>query len=226
MSQRSFTLLFYLIQGATLALPATLMPGPFQAFLISYALRNGWKRTLPAALAPLFTDGPVIVLVLFVLTKTPRWSLSILHVAGGFVILYLAWRIFYSLKDPTPQLSPMPDAARKTFFGAVAMNILNPNPYIFWSVVAGPILLEAWHRSRSLGIGFVSGFYGTFVLCLAVFIIMFGSVGRVNPKVNRILCGISALALLGFGFYELATGIARLATHFHLELVSLRAIMQ
>jgi threonine/homoserine/homoserine lactone efflux protein len=218
-------LLFYLIQGATLALSATLMPGPFQAFLISYALRNGWKRTLPAALAPLLTDGPVIVLVLFVLTKTPQWSLNILHVAGGFVILYLAWRIFRSLKDRTPHLRPMPDAARKTLFSAVAMNVLNPNPYIFWSVVAGPILLEAWHQSKSLGIGFVSGFYGTFVLCLATFILMFGSVGRVNPRVNRILCGISACALSGFGFYELATGVARLATYFHLELVSLQAIM-
>ncbi|HDZ24803.1 MAG TPA: lysine transporter LysE, partial [Desulfobacteraceae bacterium] len=66
---------FYALQGATLALAATLIPGPFQAFLVSYALRNGWKRTLPAAFAPLISDGPVIFLVLFVLVKTPKWFL-------------------------------------------------------------------------------------------------------------------------------------------------------
>jgi len=199
-------LFFYLMQGATLALPATLMPGPFQAFLISYALRNGWKRTLPAAFTPLITDGPVIVLVLFVLAKTPQWSLNILHVAGGFVILYLAWRVFTSLKIQPNEIKPIPNAARKTLLGAVAMNILNPNPYIFWSVVAGPILLEGWRQSKALGVSFLSGFYGTFVSCLVLFIIMFGSVGKVSPKLNRILRIVSAWALLAFGLYELGTG--------------------
>jgi len=207
-------LFFYLIQGATLALPATLMPGPFQAFLISYALRNGWRRTLPAAFAPILTDGPVIILVLVVLTKTPQWSLHILHVAGGFVILYLAWRIFISLKSQTNEIKPIRNAGNKTLLGAVALNILNPNPYIFWSVVAGPILLEGWRQSKSMGIGFVTGFYGTFVLSLAVFILMFGTVGKINPRLNRILSIISAWALLTFGLYELTTGIVKLVMYF------------
>lgn len=200
---------FYLMQGATLALAATLMPGPFQALLISYALRNGWKRTLPAAFAPLVTDGPVIVLVIFVLAKTPQWLLNILHVAGGLVILFFAWKVFASLKERGAHIKPMSKAARKTLVGAIAMNILNPSPYIFWSVVAGPILLEAWRQAKTLGVSFVSGFYGTFVLSLALFIIMFGTVGRMRPRLNHLLSIISALALVVFGFYELGTGMTK-----------------
>ena len=48
-------MLFYFLQGATLAISAAIMPGPYQAYLLSQALRHGWKRTLPAAFAPLAT---------------------------------------------------------------------------------------------------------------------------------------------------------------------------
>lgn len=200
---------FYLVQGVALALPATLMPGPFQAFLLSYALKNGWKRTLPAALAPLITDGPVIVLVLFVLAKTPEGFLNFLHIAGGVLILYFAWKMFKTLRQDTNRKESLPHAASKTLLGAVALNILNPSPYIFWSVIAGPILLEGWRHSKGMGVAFVSGFYTTFVLSLALFIIMFGTIGKMNPKLSRVLSTVSALALLLFGIYELWTGIAK-----------------
>lgn len=200
---------FYLLQGATLALPATLMPGPFQAFLIACSLKNGWKRTLPAAFAPLATDGPVIILVMFVLAKTPKWSLNVLHIAGGFVILYFAWKILASMKIEDQGTGHWDHAARQTLLGAIGMNILNPNPYIFWSVVAGPILLQGWRKSATLGIGFITGFYGTFVISLALFIIAFGTVGRVNKKIYRILSMTSAWVLLAFGFYEIGIGVYR-----------------
>jgi len=80
----------YFFQGAALAMSATIMPGPFQAFLLSKALQNGWKRTLPAAFAPLVTDGPIIALVLLILTRMPPRLIDLLHLAGGLFILYIA----------------------------------------------------------------------------------------------------------------------------------------
>lgn len=200
-------MIIYFLQGATLALSATIMPGPFQAFLISQALRNGWKRTLPAALAPLVTDGPIIALVLLVLTQTPQWFLDVLRIAGGLFILYLARGIFLTLKDKNMALEPSENVARQSFVRAVIMNALNPNPYIFWSVVAGPIVLSGWRESASLGMGFLAGFYGTFVCSLSAFIIVFATAGRLNPGVNRTLRGISALGLVVFGVYQIAVGI-------------------
>jgi len=197
----------YIFQGAALALPATIMPGPFQAFLLSKALQNGWKRTLPAAFAPLVTDGPIIALVLLILTRMPPRLIDLLHLTGGLFILYIAKNIFMSLKSGD-DLSPLsPDTVRQSFFQAVMMNALNPNPYIFWAVVGGPIVLSGWRESAAMGIGFLVGFYGTFVAGLAALIMVFASAGKINPKANRMLRGIAAAALLGFGFYQIIIGI-------------------
>ncbi|MFC1822119.1 LysE family translocator [Thermodesulfobacteriota bacterium] len=200
-------MLLYLFQGMTLGLSAAIMPGPFQAFLLSHALKNGWQRTLPASLAPLITDGPIIAIILFLLTQAPQIFLDVLRIAGGFFILYLARGIFLVFKEATPALEPDENATRKGFFYAVAINALNPNPYIFWSVVAGPIVLSGWRESASLGISFLIGFYGTFVGSVAVLIILFSMAGRINPRLNRILSAASFTALCAFGLYQIFLGV-------------------
>lgn len=43
----------YLILGITYAFAAAMQPGPFQTYVIAQTLSRGWKRTLPAAFAPL-----------------------------------------------------------------------------------------------------------------------------------------------------------------------------
>lgn len=65
-------MLAFLFQGITLGFSAGVSPGPFQAYLFSQTLKNGGRRTLPAVLAPLLSDGPIILLVL---TQTPAWFL-------------------------------------------------------------------------------------------------------------------------------------------------------
>ena len=77
----------YLIQGIGYGFAAAAQPGPFQAYLISQTLSNGWRRTLPAALAPLISDGPIIVLTLVVLSHVPVWFQRFLYIAGGLFIL-------------------------------------------------------------------------------------------------------------------------------------------
>jgi len=87
------------------------------------------------------------------------------------------------------------------------MNALNPNPYIFWAVVGGPIVLSGWRQSPGMGIGFIVGFFSTFVVGLSVLIVFFALAGKINPKANRMLRGIAAAALLGFGLYQIIIGI-------------------
>ena len=201
-------MILHFIQGATLALSAALMPGPFQAFLLSQALKNGWKRTLPASLAPLLTDGPIIALVLFVLIRTPQWLLDLLRSAGGVFIIYLALNLLKGIKDPLPPSDPGENVARQTLVNAVIMNFLNPNPYIFWGVIGGPIVIAGWRKSPGFGASFLVGFYGCFIFFLAGLIIIFATAGRIAPRINRTLCAASATALLFFGTYQMATGLA------------------
>jgi len=198
------------LQGFTLAIAAAITPGPFQAFLLSQAVKNGWKRTLPAAVSPLISDGPIIALVLFILTQTPQWFLDGLRIVGGFFILYLGRKAFLSLKLGDPTIKPSLDAGRQSLFKAAILNLLNPNPYIFWSVVGGPILLSAWRKATGLGISFIAGFYITFICSLSLLILLFATAGRMDPRVNKILNGIASFALLAFGLYQIIVGVIAL----------------
>ncbi len=141
-------MLAYFIRGLILGLPAAAQPGPFQAYLLSQSLKNGWRRTLPAALAPLLSDGPIVALVLLVLTQLPPTFLSLLQIVGGLFILYLAWGAWGSFRHFQPPTAAPTDATRQSVLEASVMNLLNPNPYLFWSAVGGPILLEGWRASR------------------------------------------------------------------------------
>lgn len=87
------------------------------------------------------------------------------------------------------------------------MNVLNPNPYIYWTLVTGPILLRGWREAPVNGIGFLAGFYSTMIGSLVAIIIVFGLASRFGPKVNHILLGTSTIALFCFGVYQLWLGI-------------------
>jgi len=200
----------YFLQGATLGLSATAAPGPFQAFLMSQTLKNGWRHTLPAAFAPLLSDIPIVTLVLLVLTQTPDWLLSGLQIAGGVFLLFLAWNAYRSIwATGGPRQAPV-ESARQGFLKGMLMNALSPGPYIFWSVLAGPIVLEAWRTSPGQGLSFVLGFYGMLIGGFVLFVFVFATASRFGPRMNRILRAVSAVALLLFGVYQLYTGIGAL----------------
>ena len=61
-------MLSYIVQGLGYGFTAAVQPGPFQTFVLAQALNRGWRRALPMALAPLLSDGPIITLMLLVLT--------------------------------------------------------------------------------------------------------------------------------------------------------------
>ncbi len=205
----------YLWQGLLLGGAAAAQPGPFQAYLLSQTLKNGFRRTLVAALAPLISDGPIVVLVLLLLTQMPEWFLSGLRLVGGFFLIYLAYGAYRSSSRVvetavSAQLSTgvslPPSEPKQSIWQAALMNMLSPNAYIFWSTIAGPIFLEGWRQSAANGLGFLLGFYGSLVGGFMAFVVLFGVVGQANPRLNRLLGLVSAVALFAFGLYQLWQG--------------------
>jgi threonine/homoserine/homoserine lactone efflux protein len=197
----------YLIQGAGYGLAAASQPGPFQAYLVSQAVARGWKRVLPAALAPLISDAPIIAVCLLALSRMPSWLERFLYIAGGSFVLYLAYGTFRAWKNFEMQTPSVEADNGQGIFKAALTNILNPNPYIFWILVTGPILLKGWRETPLNGIGFLAGFYLTMVGCLAGIIIVFGLASKFGAGFTRFLLGISALALLCFGMYQVWQGM-------------------
>lgn len=198
----------YVLQGIGFGFAAAAQPGSFQTWLISQTLAHGWKRTLPAAFAPLISDGPIILLCLLVLTQVPAWLQHGLYIAGGLFILYLAHGTYRSWKNFS-EATPQPQSsAGQSLLKAALMNTLNPNPYIFWTLVTGPILLAGWRESPTIGMGFVAAFYLTMIAGLSAIILIFGMAQRLGSKFNRVTLGISTIALFCFGLYQLWLGIS------------------
>ena len=200
-------MLAYLLQGFSLGISAAASPGPFQAFLIGRSLNNGWRRTLPIALAPLISDGPIIIAMVLLLTNLPPGFLRGIQIAGGLFVLFLAYKTFRAWQTFQPaQGEPDPSAARKSLFSAVVVNFLSPGPYLFWSLVTGPVLVRGWRESPGIGAVFLLGFYVAMVGSLTALVVIFGAARSLGPKVNRALIGLSAIALAGFGVYQLWGG--------------------
>jgi threonine/homoserine/homoserine lactone efflux protein len=196
-------MLHYLLIGFTFAFAAAIQPGPLQAYLVSQALSHGWRRTWPAAFAPLLSDAPIAIIALSALHLAAAWLLSVLQCAGGLFLLYLAALAFKAWRTYGPRQRT---ESRGSLFKAAIVNVLNPNPYLGWSLVMGPLCLRAWQQAPRNAAALLLGFYATMIATTIGIILLFAAAAGLGPKVNRILVGISALALVLFAFYELWSG--------------------
>jgi threonine/homoserine/homoserine lactone efflux protein len=199
-------LIKYIGIGASLAFAAAVQPGPLQAYLFNRATSIGWKKTLPAALAPLLSDGPIAVLALIVLGRlTPAWQ-SGLRTAGGLLLLYLAWNAFRRRRSSAGNSLKKGDKTPRTLFEAALVNLLNPNPYIGWALILGPVAVAAWGEAPGFGVAVVAAFYTTMIGMLAVLIFLFGGARLLGPGMQRALNWISVVILAALGLYQLWMG--------------------
>jgi threonine/homoserine/homoserine lactone efflux protein len=215
----------FLLLGATFAFSAAVQPGPFQAYLVSSTMAGGWRRTTPAAFAPLLSDIPIVALVLLLLTRIPPLWLDVLRVGGGLFLLYLAvraWRAFRHYKHelagtafdfarageacPTAPAAVPAKLQRRTLLEAVTVNLLNPNPYISWSTVLGPLAIQAWREAPSHAAALVCAFYVTMVAATIALVLLLAGARSLGPRIGRALVAFSAVALACFGAYQLWTG--------------------
>ena len=200
-------MLLYLIQGIGYGFAAASQPGPFQAFLVSQSLTRGWKRALPGALAPLVSDGPIILLCVLVLSQLPDWLQQVMYILGGLFVLYLAYGAFKSWRDYDETIAHPELSGQQTILKAALTNAISPGAYLFWMFITGPLLVQGWRETPVHGLALLVGFYATLISGLAVIIVIFGSAARLGPKLNRALLGISSIVLFGFGLYQLWKGI-------------------
>ncbi|MFB3785301.1 MAG: LysE family translocator [bacterium] len=204
-------MVFYLFQGIGLGLAAAAQPGPFQAYVISQTLDIGWRRALPVSLAPLITDGPIILMTVFFLSRIPDWFEPVLYTASGFFILYLAYHAFRRWREFTDGGTASGSSVRG-LWRAAGMNAISPGPYVYWSLVTGPILLRAWREAPIQGVAFLVGFYGAMIFVLVTIIVLFGMARQWETRLRKVLLAGSAAALAGFGAYQLGLGLAGIRT--------------
>ena len=158
---------------------------------------------------PLVSDPPVIVACLFALAGLPGGLLRLLSLAGGALLVFLGastlrglWRE-RSGQPGAPGESEATAAPGGGFWRAVLVNLLNPNAWLFWSLVGGPILAGALRSATPQPHAFLGGFYVALTATNAATVLVFGALGRLGPRASRALGGLSAIAFLVLGLAQL-----------------------
>jgi threonine/homoserine/homoserine lactone efflux protein len=193
-------------QGISLGFSAGAMPGPLQSYLITTTLANGWRKSIIVILSPLITDGPIILLAVVLLKQLPPQLIRLIQVVGGLYLLWIAygaWRRFRS--GITLDITPQPQS--RTLSQGLMMNWLSPGPYIFWGTINGPLLIGALQLSIWHGVAFMLAFYGTFLGILALYVVVFDRLRRLDERFTRAIFLVTLVVLVVFGISLVLQGL-------------------
>ena len=148
----------FFLSALSFGLAAGLKPGPLGVIVIQQALSRGLLAGVRASLAPLITDGPIIIAALWFLWQFKSIDLfaAALSLAGGVYLLWLSSKMFrineISLAGKLESQSSLATA--------VKVNLLNPSPYLFWFTVGGNYIIRG---STAEGLVFVVTAIGTLI---------------------------------------------------------------
>lgn len=130
----------FFFSALAFGLAAGLKPGPLGIVVIQQTLSHGLPSGLRASMAPLITDGPIILGALWLLPKFRSIELFAagLSLVGGLYLLWLA-RKMLRIQPITVTQELGSEASLLT---AVKVNFLNPGPYLFWFTVGGSYIVR------------------------------------------------------------------------------------
>lgn len=150
-------LLDLLGKGSLLGLAAGFSPGPLTVLVIGETLRHGLRSGLQVAVAPLLTDIPIILLAMLALERllAAPIALGAVSLAGGLFLLWLGYRSTRVAGVDASSAGGAPHSIRK----GIAINLLNPNPYVFWASVGVPAVLNALAISWAHAGAFLGAFF-------------------------------------------------------------------
>jgi threonine/homoserine/homoserine lactone efflux protein len=199
-------MLAFFSQAAGFGFVAGTSFGPLHTLLMNVTLSLGWRQGMLIVLSPLLTDAPIIVLMLIVLQTLPPAAVALIQIVGGLVVLQIAWRSWRAWRaGPVPVAAPdeRPNLSRETLLKGMAVNFLNPAPYLFWGTIMGPILLDAMRNSGWHALAFLVGFYGTFLGLMVIFVVVLERLRRLDPRFTRglLLISVVVLVILGLNIF-------------------------
>jgi threonine/homoserine/homoserine lactone efflux protein len=198
-------------KGANLGYVAGVLPGPLQAYLVNATLTLGWRKSIWIIFAPLISDIPIVIVIVFLLQQLPPGIIPILRLVGGLFLFWIAYGTWKQFRAGVT-IGARNTASQQALTRGILMNFLSPAPYLFWSTVNGPLLLEALEQSSLHAVAFVVAFYGTFLAFMALIVLVFNSLRRLDERITRGLMLLTIVILVGFGLMLIGQGLGILQT--------------
>jgi len=183
--------------GIALGIIEGIKPGPLLAMVIRESLSKGLKAGMWTAAAPIFTDGPMIIASLFLASwmATQPSVLFSISLLGALFLIKMGIECF-SLEPPDPDSDPDPSGSFKR---GVLTNLLNPNVYMFWFLIGGPLMASVAEQEPLAPVLYAFCFLITIILVKASIAWLFvGGGSWVSYDLYRIAMVICGWVMLGF----------------------------
>jgi len=196
----------FLISGLVFGFGAGISPGPLQALIISETMRHGKGEGTKVAIAPLITDLPIILVILFILTKVEGSNniIGTISLIGAGYLIYLGIDNLRVNFDPTSIEENKSNALTR----GIITNLLNPHPYLFWLTIGGPIIFSSMNIHFSMTFLFIFGFY-LLLISSKVFTVLLveRSKAFLRSKYYILPIRISGILLILFAFIFIRDGL-------------------
>ena len=186
------------VAGIALGLFEGVRPGPLLTMVIRETLTGGWSAGARAAAAPIFTDGPLIVISVLLsgwVADQPS-LLFLISVLGAAFLLWFGIDCF-RIEPPDPDTGQK--EVKGSFGRGVITNLLNPNVYVFWFLIGGPLMASAADEEPIAPVAYALSFLLTIIIVKMTIALIFDRTrGTLSPRAYRIALGICGLGMIGF----------------------------
>lgn len=193
----------FFFSALSFGLAAGIKPGPLGIVVIQQTLSRGLPAGIRASLAPLITDGPIIIAALWLLSNFKSIDLlaAALSLVGGIYLLWLAAKMF-RVRDISLSGKLRSQGSLAT---AVKVNLLNPGPYLFWFTVGGSYIIRGTTFESTV---FVVTAIGTLIAAkVAVAVLASRFLPALESPGYLLAMKFLAAALVGFGLLSIVRAV-------------------
>lgn len=186
------------LAGITLGIVEGVKPGPLLTTVIKETLTSGFRGGMRAASAPIFTDGPLILFSIFMAGWIATQPLVFcgISILGAIFLTRMGIECFY---PEIPDIDSSDVDLSRSFKRGILTNLLNPNAYIFWLLVGGPLMATAADTEPLAPFAYAISFILSIVI-VKIALAYFFSKAQVNLSSDRYLLALKICGLAMFIF--------------------------
>ena len=195
--------------GLLLGTPSGFAPGPMLLLIISETLRHGKRAGAKIAFIPLLTDAPIVLASGLLFTKITNLNMLLggISIVGSIFLLYLGIKSIRAANSEFRDRTPRPLLLKEI----MTANLSNPNPYLFWFTVGGPLMVRSFQINWGTGASFLLSFYLGLVGAKLILAIAAGkSRDFLQDFLYRRIMQLLSLMLMGFAVYLMLEGMVSL----------------